>query len=97
VNKLVLLPTAEADYLEALAWYFERSEQAAAAFETGVRIGLQRIADSPDACPPYDERHRFYLLRRFPFSIVYRQERDSTIVVVAIAHSSRDASFWQSR
>jgi plasmid stabilization system protein ParE len=97
VNKLAFLPAAEVDYLEALTWYLERSEQAAAAFETGIQIGLERIAESPDSWPSIDDRHQFYLLRRFPSSIVYRRERNTTILIVAIAHSSRDVSYCRKR
>jgi plasmid stabilization system protein ParE len=59
------LPAAEQDYQEALAWYQARSVQAAAGFEAAMEVALQRLCASPELSPMCDERHRFYVLRRY--------------------------------
>jgi len=96
VRKVTLLSPAQLDYRDALEWYAERSLQAATAFETSIDIGLKRIVATPDSSPYCDDQHRSYILRTFPFSIVYRVQTDA-IVVVAIAHSSRDVGYWRRR
>jgi plasmid stabilization system protein ParE len=89
------LPAAEEDYQEALAWYEGRSARAAAGFEAAVEVALQRISDNPEASPLCDERHRFYVLRKYPYSVIYRLVGQD-VLVVAVAHIRR-APYWQER
>jgi plasmid stabilization system protein ParE len=81
--------------ITARPWYEERSLQAAAGFEAAIDVALRRIAGSPRTWALCDDRHRLYTLRKYPYSIVYRQEGDD-IVIVAVAHSSR-SPYWQQR
>jgi plasmid stabilization system protein ParE len=90
------LPAAEADYQEALAWYQDRSLRAAAGFEAAVEVALRRIADAPEQWPLCDDRHRFYILRRYPYSVIYRVDAGE-VIVVAVAHGSRSESYWHGR
>jgi plasmid stabilization system protein ParE len=90
------LPAAEQDYQEALAWYQARSTQAAAGFEAAIEVALQRIGDSPEMSPLCDNRHRFYVLRRYPYSVIYRIE-SGDVLVVAVAHARRSPTYWQGR
>ncbi len=39
-----------------------------------MEVALQRLGASPEISPLCDERHRFYILRRCPYSIIYRVE-----------------------
>lgn len=89
-------PEAQADYDAALAWYQARSLQAARRFEAEVDRVLGLVASSPEAFPQYDDEHRFAVLRRFPYSVVY-QVQPGTVYVIAVAHSSRSAGYWQGR
>ena len=57
---------------------------------------LDLVAASPGMFPRYDDEHRFVMLRRFPYSVVYQIQRDQ-ILVVAVAHSSRSPGYWQGR
>src|SRR5438874_11168581 len=90
------LPGADADYGEALAWYANRSDRAAAGFERAIDRALRQIADAPARWPLCDDRHRFHLLKRYPYSIVYRAEADG-ILVVAVAHGRRHPDYWTRR
>jgi plasmid stabilization system protein ParE len=96
VRELILLPGAETDYLIALEWYQERSAQAAAGFEAAVDVALRGILATPERWSRVDDRHYFYVLRRYPYSVIYRVETEA-IVVVAVAHSSRSAIYWRTR
>jgi hypothetical protein len=57
-------------------------------------LGLIGIA--PESFPNYDDEHRFAILRRFPYSIVY-QVQPGGVQVIALAHTSRSAGSWQGR
>jgi plasmid stabilization system protein ParE len=80
----------------AARWYAERSPTAATAFSDEVDAAESAIVRLPEAGPPFDHGTRRYLLRRFPFSVVYRVESDR-IVIVAIAHGQRRPGYWRSR
>ena len=94
--EVTFLPAAEADYQQALEWYAARSPRAVIGFEAAVEVALRAIGQAPELWTRCDERHRFYVLKRFPFSIIDRLEADA-VLVVAIAHARRSASYWQGR
>src|SRR4051794_37643459 len=58
---------AEEDYVGSLRWYAERSQKAAEAFQDEFAGALQAIVDDPDRYPACDSRHRFFLMKRYPF------------------------------
>ena len=89
-------PEAQAEYQDALAWYQTRSLRAAARFEAEVERMLGTIGSTPDLFPRYDDEHRFAVLRRYPFSLVYQVQPDR-VYIIAVAHSSRSADYWQGR
>jgi toxin ParE1/3/4 len=89
-------PEAQSEYVAGLAWYRARSSQAAARFELEMERVLGLIAANPELYPKYNEQHRFAVMRRFPYSVVY-QIQPTLVFVVAIAHSSRSAGYWQGR
>jgi plasmid stabilization system protein ParE len=96
VADVTFLPAAELEYQDALAWYAQRSQRAAAGFEGAVAAELERIAQAPESWPRCDDRHRFYVLRRYPYSIVYRMVGEKALVV-AVAHASRAEACWRHR
>lgn len=57
---------------------------------------LASIVASPALFSSYDDEHRFAMLRRYPFSVIY-QTLDGEIYVVAVAHSRRAAGYWRGR
>lgn len=89
-------PEAQAEYDAAIAWYQSRSPRAASRFEAEMDRILGLIEASPKLFPSYDDHHRFAVLKRFPYSVVYQVQPDQ-VFVVAVAHSSRSAGDWQGR
>lgn len=96
MDKSLFHPEAEAEYLHAFKWYEARSSRAALRFEAQVEDVLARIAATPDFFPRYDDTHRFAIVRRFPYSVVYQKVSDR-LYVIAVAHSSRSPGYWQDR
>jgi toxin ParE1/3/4 len=89
-------PEAQAEYDAALSWYQARSVRAPARFEDEVERVLGLMAASPALFPLCDDQHRFALLRRYPYSVVY-DAQSGQVYVVAVAHSSRSAGYWRGR
>jgi len=46
--------------------------------------------------PNIDEYLQHFVLRKFPFSVVYAVEAD-LVYIVAIAHGSREPEYWRFR
>lgn len=89
-------PEALSDSRKAVAWYCERSVQAANKFANEMERMLGRIATTPLLFPAYDDDHRYAMLTRYPYSIIFRVE-SQTVKVIAIAHASRSSDFWRDR
>jgi plasmid stabilization system protein ParE len=91
-----LLRRAEADLETAVAWYESYSSRAARRFENAVNSALQRIAAHPEIYALVDDRHRLCPVRRSRYFLVYRFDpATDEVVVVAVAHGSRDPGPWQ--
>jgi plasmid stabilization system protein ParE len=80
----------------ATEWYLERSEMAASRFVTELKRAIALIAEAPQRWPTGVHGTRKFLLKRFPFSVVYR-EFPSKIQVVAVAHGHRRPGYWKNR
>ena len=93
---VIICSAAEGDYTESLKWYAERSVEAANDFDIEFDRAISQIARDPERFPMCDSRHRYFLLRRFPFRIIYRIVA-SDIVVIAVAHGSRSPDYWAKR
>jgi len=89
-------PEAIAEACATREWYKARSDDAAEAFLSELDIGIENIRTTPDLYPSYLYGTRRYLMRRFPYLIVYRVA-STTIQVVAVAHSLRRPGYWKTR
>jgi toxin ParE2 len=80
----------------AARWYAARSSAAAVGFSAEIDAAVTSIERLPHAWPPYEQGTRRYLLRRYPFSVIYRVE-NQRILIVAVAHGHRRPGYWMSR
>ena len=95
-HKIEFHEEAAAEFEAAIEWYFSRSELAAARFASEVNHALELIAKAPDRWAVGVAGARKYPLRRFPFSIVYRQ-LPLIVQVLAVAHGHRRPGYWKGR
>jgi plasmid stabilization system protein ParE len=89
-------PDAVAEARGAARWYRERNADASGAFLTELERALLRIAEAPERWPAIESGRRRFVLRRFPFSIVYRVQSDQ-VEVLAVAHGRRRPGYWRDR
>lgn len=89
---VIICSAAEVDYTQSLTWYAARSVDAANDFDTEFDWALSKIAADPERFPLCDVRHHYFLLRRFPFRIIYRIVLGD-VVVIAVAHGSRSPDY----
>lgn len=89
-------PEAVAEAGAARAWYAERNVLSGEAFVAELDRAVDNIARTPETWPLYLHGTRRYLLRRFPFSVVYRARVD-LVQIVAVAHARRRPGYWRTR
>jgi plasmid stabilization system protein ParE len=89
-------PQAEEEYLRSLVWYRDRSQVAAVNFESAFAQAISKIGDAPQRWPIYFDSFRKYILRQFPFGIIY-QDFPSQVMVFAVAHGHRRPGYWMTR
>jgi toxin ParE1/3/4 len=87
---------ALAEAQAAYEWYAARSPTAAEAFMTELDEAIDQIQEFPNAGVVHLSGSRRQVMRRFPFSVIYR-EREEIIQVVAVAHGRRRPGYWKKR
>jgi plasmid stabilization system protein ParE len=94
--KVRLLKIASDELSEALAWYQVRSPRVAEDLWLRVRDAKRSILLYPLASPLIAQRVRRFILSGFPYDLVY-VVLDKEILIVALAHHSRQPRYWKSR
>ena len=98
---LRLLDEAKEEMRESARWYEERRDELGVDFLDEVERAFELIEKHPhryqrlQVNDPEREVRRF-LLKRFPFAIVYEIRADE-LLIVAVAHGKRKPKYWQDR
>lgn len=87
---------AERELNAAAIFYEKRVEGLGQQFLDEFEGAISQIQKFPEAYPTYEEEYRRYLLKRFPFSVVYRIDGDN-LFIIAIAHLKRKPKYWETR
>jgi len=93
---LVINPDAEADLKEAKTWYDAQRAGLGDEFLDCVDEMFEQIRQLPKLGRQVYASLRRRLVRRFPYSIIYRID-DDQITVIAVYHGKRDPRGWQKR
>jgi plasmid stabilization system protein ParE len=97
VLPLELHPAASEEVEEAYTWYQRKASGAIAdEFLDEIDRAVDAICEMPNTWPSYIQGTRRFLLRRFPYTIVYRLDGD-TVRVIAVAHQRRRPAYWRVR
>lgn len=87
---------AESELNEASAYYASARPGLGDAFVNEVQHAVAALATSPLAGMAVEQDIRWWLLRRFPYSVLYRV-CDDHIRILAIAHQKRRPFYWRGR
>lgn len=91
-----LTAAAEADLRAAVEWYRAEADHLSSSFRLRFEEAVDRLRERPLAYPTVVPGIRRALVRRFPYSLFFRQVgRDA--VIIAIVHQARDPRLWQRR
>ncbi|WP_417735557.1 type II toxin-antitoxin system RelE/ParE family toxin [Rosistilla oblonga] len=89
-------PDARLEALEAYDWYAERSQRVAYTFHDELQGAGRAIEHNPERWESYLLGTHRYLMKRFPYVIVYRVATDR-VEILAVAHGRRKPGFWKER
>jgi len=87
---------AEAELSEAASFYESRLVGLGTSFSAEVKTSVGFIRAYPDAGSPLGSKLRTVVIKRFPYSVIYRRE-EQIIYVVAVAHHRRRPGYWKGR
>lgn len=82
--------------MDASLWYEDRNPAVADRFDAEVYRAFDRIAETPARWPRHGLEHRHFVLRGFPFLVIYLETKRGP-VVLAVAHGSRREDYWRDR
>lgn len=89
-------PEAEQELIEAALRYEIEVPGLGLRFSDEVGRVIDLLLANPELGSEIDEDLRHFVLRRFPFSVVYAIT-STLIYIVAVAHGSREPGYWKPR
>lgn len=96
--KSVILSLAEEDIREAAKWYNKQQKGLGKRFTAEVRENVHFIRQNPKAANIRYKNVRTTVLNIFPFMVHYTiDEKNKTIIVSAVLHTSRNPELWKNR
>jgi toxin ParE1/3/4 len=97
IKEVTLHDEAAGDYDAAFEWYLEQSPDAAFRFDEAVERAITQIAEAPQRWVPGAYGTRRFLIRGFPYLLIYRELNAEVIQILAVAHTSRRPDYWKER
>lgn len=99
--KLFVPSRVESSLLKSAMYYEECRAGLGSVFLARVDETLQSIRENPNGHPIYEQNRpeqgfRRALLKQFPYIVLYSVEQNG-IIVVEVAHTSREPGSWDSR
>lgn len=90
-------PAARQEFLDAVRWYLDEGGAVVADdFDQAVQHALQLLCFMPRLGTLAYGDARLWPLKHFPYTLVY-QAKGEELTVLAVAHQSREAGYWQVR
>lgn len=93
---VVFHPEALNDLIDAAHYYEVCAKGLGDGFLDSVERALQVIAGKPLLFSADELERRKYVLKKFPYLIIYKVKEDS-IYILAAAHAKRKPGYWESR
>ena len=90
------LPPAEAELLEGISYYSAIHSELGSRFEQAIAEAVRNLVAHPERGAPRSKTTRRWLVKGFPFGIIYRAS-ESAVLIVAVAHQRKRPEYWAGR
>jgi len=94
VSRYKIIPAAARELDEAAVNYENASEGLGMEFLAEFERAMVLVTAMPFAWFGVDSEYRRYLLRRFPYALIYRLD-DSLVIVTSVFHQHRKPGSWR--
>lgn len=94
--RVKLSSEAATEMLEAAGWYEKRVPGLGDDFLVACHDAFELIAKAPEQHLHVGRGFRRYVLPRFPY-LVFFEQHDGLLVIVAVLHGARNPRRWQKR
>ena len=89
-------PDIHYEVRDAYTWYESKSSGLGEAFMQELERAFSLIQALPDTWPVTEKDFRRYLLKRFPYGVIYKVKQDC-ILISAVMHLNRKPGYWSDR
>ncbi len=97
MKKMVFHPDAARELEHSALYYESQGKGLGQRLLRQFELGLTQILERPDAWPPLVYLPiRRYLLRFFPYAIIYKNDPE-ILYILAVMHLSRKPGYWMNR
>ena len=90
------LPPAQAELLEGISYYSAIRAELGLRFEQAVADAVRGAVAHPERGAPRSKNTRRWLVKGFPFGVIYRAN-EAEVLVVALAHQRKRPEYWVQR
>lgn len=90
-------PETEAEFFNAINYYEECEIGLGYDFSIEVYTTIRNILNYPKAWPILEGEIRRCQTRRFPFGLIYNEEENKEILILAVMHLHRKPHYWKER
>ncbi len=94
--KLLFHPDVYLETKVSYDWYQKQADGLGNNFINELETAYQGILDFPLSWSIFQDGFRRYLLPKFPFSVIYKENKN-LIYIVAVMHNSRKPGYWIER
>jgi plasmid stabilization system protein ParE len=91
--KVRFLSEADVEFRESVRYYEDKAPGLGIAFIAEVDRVAAVVASQPSIGRLVDDELRKFVLRRFPYNVIYAVEGDE-VVITAVAHHKRRPFYW---
>jgi toxin ParE1/3/4 len=89
-------PKARTEFERSALFYAGKFPGLGLEFASEVQAAVEFIFSHPEAGAPVSEGFRRMVVRRFPYSVIYRSKNEQ-IYIIAVAHQRRHPNYWNDR
>jgi len=86
--EIIFHPDVYSEAQTAYDWYENQAFGLGDDFLRELEAAIQTVSELPETWPRFKGDYRRFLLSKFPYSVIYRDNKE-TIFVVAVMHNSR--------
>lgn len=89
-------PEVALEIKASFEWYEAQGTGLGGDYLAELESAYEAIEQFPNTWPKFKKNFRRFLLRKFPYSVIYRAANDE-IYVVAVMHNHRKPDYWGGR